>query len=53
MLCFEGIALNLNVYLQRQEFPTLRLVAPVNGDIETMIVHTPVGAQNAQTVDMK
>jgi phenylalanyl-tRNA synthetase beta chain len=41
MLCFEGIALNLNVFLGRQKFPNYRLVAPQNGELETMIVHRP------------
>lgn len=42
MLCFEGIALNLNVFLGRQEFPKYRTVPPADGELQTMIVHEPV-----------
>jgi phenylalanyl-tRNA synthetase beta chain len=41
MLCFEGIAMNLNVFLGRQPSPTYRLVPPTNGELQTMIVHEP------------
>ncbi|TLD36629.1 Phenylalanyl-tRNA synthetase class IIc beta subunit archae/euk cytosolic [Venturia nashicola] len=41
MLCFEGIALNLNVFLGRQEFPRYRAVPPTDGELQTMIVHEP------------
>ena len=33
MLCFEGIALNLNVFLGRREMPKYRLKAPTNGEL--------------------
>ena len=33
MLCFEGIALNLNVFLGRREMPKYRLKAPANGEL--------------------
>lgn len=39
MLCFEGIAMNLNVFLGRQSLPNFRLVAPANGDLHTVTVH--------------
>jgi len=38
MLCFEGIAMNLNIFLGRQTLPNFRLVAPVNGDIQVVNV---------------
>ncbi|KAF2433965.1 beta subunit of phenylalanyl-tRNA synthetase [Tothia fuscella] len=41
MLCFEGIALNLNVFLGNQTCPNYRLVAPSGGELQTMIVHEP------------
>jgi hypothetical protein len=47
MLCFEGIAMNLNVFLGNQSSPTYRLVPPPNGEVQTMIVHEPVSIQNA------
>jgi len=42
MLCIEGIAMNLNVFLERQEFPNYRLKVPANGKLQKMIVHEPV-----------
>ncbi|KAK3713027.1 phenylalanine--tRNA ligase subunit beta [Vermiconidia calcicola] len=36
MLCFEGIAMNLNVFLGRQTLPNFRLVAPPDGDLQTV-----------------
>jgi len=33
MLCFEGIALNLKVFLGMQEIPKWRLKAPANGEV--------------------
>ncbi|KAK3723526.1 phenylalanine--tRNA ligase subunit beta [Vermiconidia calcicola] len=36
MLCFEGIAMNLNVFLGRQTLPNFRLVAPPNGELQTV-----------------
>lgn len=38
MLCFEGIAMNLNVFLGRQTIPNYRLVAPPNGEPLTVNV---------------
>ncbi|KAI9715633.1 MAG: phenylalanine--tRNA ligase subunit beta [Chrysothrix sp. TS-e1954] len=38
LLCFEGIALNLQVFLQRRELPDFKLVAPPNGALETVVV---------------
>jgi phenylalanyl-tRNA synthetase beta chain len=42
MLCFEGIAMNLNVFLGNQSSPNYRLVPPPNGEPQQMIVHEPV-----------
>ena len=39
MLCFEGIAMNLNVFLGRQNMPNFRLAAPPNGEMQTVTVH--------------
>ncbi|KAK4508268.1 hypothetical protein PRZ48_002006 [Zasmidium cellare] len=38
MLCFEGIAMNLNVFLGRQKIPNYRLVPPANGELLTVNV---------------
>ncbi|KAL1973740.1 hypothetical protein VTN31DRAFT_5300 [Thermomyces dupontii] len=38
LLCFEGIALMLNVYLGRKSFPNYRLVPPASGRLEKIIV---------------
>ncbi|KAI1005721.1 Phenylalanine--tRNA ligase beta subunit [Podosphaera aphanis] len=38
MLCFEGIALMLNVFRGKIPFPNYRLVEPKNGDTETITV---------------
>src|ERR1700761_2996234 len=38
MLCFEGIALNLNVFLGRKQMPNYRLVAPPNGKLLTATI---------------
>lgn len=38
MLCFEGIAMNLNVFLGNTPFPNYRLVPPSNGQIETVTI---------------
>jgi len=45
MLCIEGIAMNLNVFLERQKYPNYRLKAPANGELQTMIVHEPVSGR--------
>ncbi|CAD6442866.1 5ac30cf7-f492-4381-a0fc-5ad0f0ae2ef9 [Sclerotinia trifoliorum] len=39
MLCFEGIALMLNVFREKTPFPNYRLVKPESGNLETLIVH--------------
>lgn len=36
MLCFEGIAMNLNVFLRRRDLPKFVLKAPENGQLETL-----------------
>ncbi|KAL1297141.1 hypothetical protein AAFC00_004717 [Neodothiora populina] len=38
MLCFEGIALNLNVFLGNTPFPKYRLVSPPSGQLETVTI---------------
>jgi len=39
MLCFEGIAMNLNVFLGNSPLPNFRLKAPVDGELQTVTVH--------------
>ncbi|KUL90725.1 hypothetical protein ZTR_00267 [Talaromyces verruculosus] len=38
LLCFEGIALMLNVFLGRKPFPNYQLVQPASGQLEKIIV---------------
>lgn len=38
MLCFEGIALNLNIFRGRSPAPNFRLVEPASGKLETITV---------------
>ena len=42
MLCFEGIAMMLNVFLGRVSLPNYRLVEPPSGKLETITVHKSV-----------
>jgi phenylalanyl-tRNA synthetase beta chain len=39
MLCFEGIALMLNIFREKTPLPNYRLVAPKSGTLETITVH--------------
>lgn len=39
MLCFEGIAMNLNVFLGRQKMPKFQLKPPASGKLETAHIH--------------
>lgn len=39
MLCFEGIALMLNIFREKTPFPNYRLVTPESGNLETLTVH--------------
>lgn len=38
MLCFEGIALMLNIFQGKSSAPTYRLVEPANGKIQTLTI---------------
>ncbi|KAJ5477342.1 Phenylalanine--tRNA ligase beta subunit [Penicillium diatomitis] len=38
LLCFEGIALMLNIFLKRKALPEYKLVEPSNGQLEEIIV---------------
>src|SRR5277367_840793 len=39
MLCFEGIALMLKIFLGKTSFPNYRLVKPASGKLETLTIH--------------
>ena len=39
MLCFEGIALMLNIFREKTPLPNYRLVVPKSGKLETITVH--------------
>ncbi|KAH7418290.1 hypothetical protein BKA64DRAFT_654088 [Cadophora sp. MPI-SDFR-AT-0126] len=39
MLCFEGIALMLNIFREKTPLPNYKLVAPKSGKIQTITVH--------------
>lgn len=43
MLCFEGIALMLNIFLERTPLPKYKLVKPPSGELEKIIVKEDVG----------
>lgn len=45
MLCFEGIVLNLNVFLMNILMPNYKLVTPAQGDIQTIEVHEEVSTK--------
>ncbi|KAK0285100.1 phenylalanine--tRNA ligase subunit beta [Friedmanniomyces endolithicus] len=38
MLCFEGIAMNLNIFLGRESMPNFTLEPPPNGQLQTVTV---------------
>lgn len=38
MLCFEGIALNLRVFLEKQKLPKWSLTAPASGELQTLTI---------------
>ncbi|KAF2267830.1 phenylalanyl-tRNA synthetase beta chain [Lojkania enalia] len=38
MLCFEGIALNLRVFLEKQKLPQWTLTAPASGELQTLTI---------------
>jgi phenylalanyl-tRNA synthetase beta chain len=42
MLCFEGIALNLNIFLQRTTIPKFALKPPADGQLQTITVKEEV-----------
>ncbi|KAF3922810.1 hypothetical protein ABW21_db0202231 [Orbilia brochopaga] len=39
MLCIEGISKMLNIFLGREEVPKYRVVAPIDGEMQTITVH--------------
>lgn len=43
MLCFEGIAMNLRVFLEKQKLPKWELSKPASGEPETIVVKEEVG----------
>ena len=44
LLCFEGIALMLNIFLGRVSLPDYKLSEPANGELETIVVKEDVSA---------
>ena len=42
MLCFEGIALNLKVFLELTKLPKLSLTPPLGGELQRLIVKEEV-----------
>ena len=49
MLCFEGIAMNLNVFLGNTPFPNYRLVSPPSGELQTVTVKPEVSRRKTTT----
>jgi phenylalanyl-tRNA synthetase beta chain len=45
MLCFEGIALNLRVFLGKQQLPKWSLTAPASGELQTLTIKEEVWSQ--------
>ena len=46
MLCFEGIVINLNVFLGNIPMLNYKLATPAQGDIQTIEVHEEVSAKS-------
>jgi phenylalanyl-tRNA synthetase beta chain len=42
MLCFEGIAMNLRVFLGKQQLPKWSLTAPASGELQTLTIKEEV-----------
>ena len=42
MLCFEGIAMNLRVFLQKEKLPKWTLTPPKSGKLETLTIKEEV-----------
>lgn len=42
MLCYEGIAMNLRVFLQKEKLPKWSLTAPASGELETLTIKEEV-----------
>jgi phenylalanyl-tRNA synthetase beta chain len=43
MLCFEGIAMNLRVFLEKQELPKWTLASPKDGKLQELVIQESVG----------
>lgn len=50
MLCFEGIALNLNVFMGNMKMPKFALQSPPGGELQTMTVKEEVGVRIMQVI---
>jgi phenylalanyl-tRNA synthetase beta chain len=48
MLCFEGIALNLKVFLEQQKLPKWTLTAPKDGELQTLDIKSEVRPHAAE-----
>jgi phenylalanyl-tRNA synthetase beta chain len=42
MLCFEGIAMNLRVFLEKQKLPEWKLTPPSSGEVQTLTIKPEV-----------
>lgn len=49
MLCFEGIALNLRVFLEKQKLPEWKLSPPASGELETLTIKEEVRSQDMES----
>jgi hypothetical protein len=47
MLCFEGIAMNLKVFLEKQKLPKWELSPPTSGELQTLTIKPEVGEHGA------
>jgi phenylalanyl-tRNA synthetase beta chain len=46
MLCFEGIAMNLRVYLEKEKLPKFSLTAPPGGELQVLNVNESVSGRS-------
>jgi phenylalanyl-tRNA synthetase beta chain len=47
MLCFEGIALNLKVFLEQQKLPKWTLTTPKDGELQVLDIKPEVRPRGA------
>lgn len=51
MLCFEGIAMNLRVFLEKEKLPKWTLTPPASGELQTLTIHPEVDVEAMEVKD--